>query len=125
MKTLKSEDFTKYKFISNLKLSPDNNFAAFVINTSNLNHNNYDSNIYLYDFNHKAVRRLTAFNNETDYEWLDSSEDIIFSSARDDEVKAKTKAGDLFTQFYKLNVHGGEAVKYFSVPFAVNSLKQI
>ncbi|MDD3224454.1 MAG: S9 family peptidase [Clostridium sp.] len=125
METLKLEDLTKYKFISNLKLSPDNNFAAFVISTSNLNHNNYDSNIYLYDFNRKSVRRLTTFNNETNYEWLDNSEDIIFSSARDDEVKAKAKAGDLFTQFYKINVHGGEAVKYFSVPFAVNSLKQI
>ena len=30
-----------------------------------------------------------------------------------------------FTQYYKINIHGGEAIKFFSIPMNVNFIKAI
>lgn len=125
MENLKLDDFTKYKFLSRLNLSPKGNFACFAVHEPNVEENKYDSNLWLYDLESNKHYKLTSFNREANYTWLESGEHIMFSSVRDNKDKEKLEAGESFTQFYKINIHGGEAEKFFKVPMAVGAIREI
>lgn len=125
MKNLKLDDLTKYKFLSNLDLSPNGKFACFAVHESNVEENKYDSNLWLYNLEKKNLYKFTSFNRESMYIWLESGEDIMFSSVRDFKDKESLEDGESFTQFYKINIHGGEAEKFFKLPMNVKQIKQI
>ena len=46
MENLKLKDFLDYTFLSGLELSPDKNYGAFVVHTSDFEDNKYLSNRY-------------------------------------------------------------------------------
>lgn len=125
MENIKIDDFTKYKFLSDLNFSSQGDKACFVVHESDLEDNKYKSNLWLYNKADNKHFQLTSFNNESNYIWLNDSESILFSAVRDDKDKENLKQGEEFTQFYKINVNGGEAVKAFRIPKNVSSIKQI
>ena len=125
MKNLKLDDFTKYKFLSNVNLSPNEDFACFVVHEPNTEDNNYYSNLWLYNIKENKYSKLTSFNKESKFIWLEDGENIIFSSVRDDKDKEKLEKGEKFTQFYKINIYGGEAEKFFRIPLNVGAIKEI
>ena len=68
---------------------------------------------------------MTAFNKERSYIWLQDNETILFQGVRDSKDKKKLEDGDEFTQFYKLNIRGGEAVKAFKIPMLVDTIVEV
>ena len=60
MEKLLLEDFTKYKFLSNIKYSPKGDKVAFTLHRMDLEENKYLSNIYVYDLKGKD-------SNETNF----------------------------------------------------------
>ena len=124
MDRLRMDDFTKYKFLSALKHSPDGKHAAFVVHQSDYEDNKYLSNLWLLDTESEKYFQLTSFDSERSFLWLDN-ENIIFPDIRSKKDKEKLEAGEEFTKYYKINIHGGEALEYFTIPRAVGAIKQV
>ncbi len=123
MENLKLDDFTKYNFISGVKISPDKKHACFVVKVADVEENKYKSNLWLYRMEEDRYFQLTSFDEESMFIWMDDSEHIIFSGTRNPKDKEKLKDGEEFTQYYKINIYGGEAVPTFSIPKSVTSIK--
>lgn len=81
--------------------------------------------MWLYDLTLNKYHQLTAFNKERSYIWLQDNETILFQGVRDSKDKKKLEDGDEFTQFYKLNIRGGEAVKAFKIPMLVDTIVEV
>ena len=125
MERIQLDDFTKFHFLSGLEFSGDGKYACFAVHKANLDQNGYDSNLWLYRAEEDRYFQLTALNNERSFTWLNDNEHIIFAGTRDAKDKERQNKGEEFTIFYRINIHGGEAVKYFEVPFTVAQVEQI
>lgn len=121
---LKLEDFSKYKFLSEINISPDALHTAFVLHKIDLKENRYLSNIYIYNNEDKKHMQLTSFNEERSFIWKDN-ETIVFTGIRNSKEKDRKKEGEHLTSFYDIKINGGEAKKIFEVPLNVNSFKYI
>ncbi len=118
MKKITIDSWLDYNFISNVKESPSNNKFAFVVSKADLKKDLYEHNIWIFEEGRRF--QLTAFNQESFYIWLDD-ETILFSSGRQKDEQNKA----LSTDFFKISLNGGEAVKHFSLPMIVTSLEVI
>ena len=125
MENIKLEDFTKYKFLSGVKHSPDGKHVCFAVHGMDVEENKYISNLWLYDVKDRNYFRFTGFNKESSFIWQEDSENILFSGVRNDKDKEKKEAGEDFTQYYKININGGEAQEAFRVPMNISSIKEI
>lgn len=125
MENIKLDDFVNFSFISGLEYSPDGKHAGFVVHKANLDDNDYDSNIWVYQADSDSCRQLTALNKERSFIWLSDNEHIAFVGMRDPKDKERKEKGEDVTTVYKINIHGGEAQKFFQVPLMVKQIKQI
>ena len=111
MRKLNIDDFKNYKFLSSLDHSPNGKYAGFAVHAVDMEENKYLSNLYLLNLETEEVRKLTSFNKESSFKWLDH-ENIVFSTIREDKDKENLESLKEFTQIYKINIHGGEADKF-------------
>lgn len=124
MKKLQLDDFTKYKFLSNLEYSPSGGNMCFCVSNCNTCNNDYDSNLWILNTQDNSYHQLTSGNKEKSFLWL-NSETIIFQAIRDKSDAKKAEEGEGFSQFYEININGGEAKKLFKIPMKVNSIKLV
>lgn len=121
-KQIELRDFLDFKFISNLSFSPNEEYGAFVVSTCDEDKNNYRS--YLYSSDGDNYRQLTSYGKESLYIW-DNNETILFANMRDEEDRKAVEKGEERTVFYRIHLHGGEAVKAFTLPFFVTAIKKV
>ena len=76
MERLFLEDFTKYKYLSRLVLSPDSNHTAFISSKANLEENNYQTEINIIDNINKNLKKLSSSTSQSNLIWKDN-ENII------------------------------------------------
>lgn len=124
MENLKLKDFLDYKYLSNLEFSPNGENAGFIVNTTNYDDNNYQSNIWLLNNKTKKYSKLTSLNEERSFLWIDNST-IIFPATRDAKLKEKVSQGEKWTAYYSIDINGGEADKYMQIPLMVTAIKMI
>lgn len=124
MEQLALDDFTRYKFISSTKFSPNGENVAFVVHEMDVDENKYLSNIWLYNVPTGDIKKLTSFNQESSFAWLDEN-NIMFSTVREEKDKKRIEKGEPFTIYYKININGGEAVKYFEIPLVVTKIESL
>lgn len=117
MKKITIDLFSQAKFLSKLKHQGD--FLSYVVSSSNMKENTYESNIYLYDLFKKSHRKLTTGKKDGQYFWL-NDEEIVFTSNRQDK---KDKAPE--TILYKIHIHGGEAEPFITLPYHVRSVERL
>ena len=117
MEKITLDYWLKFKFIGNLKTSPNQKRFSFSVTSTNLKKDKYESNIWVKD--DSRFFQLTGMNQESYSIWLDD-ETILFSSNRLKEETTYPK-----TDFFKISVFGGEAIKAFTIPFAVSSIKKL
>lgn len=117
MERIGINDFRLYKGLSELSFSPDGKKLAFVARQSKENGKGYDANIYVHDLALKETKQLTSLGDSFSYIWLDG-ENILFPGVRGEKKPGKT-------DFYKISLKGGEAVKMFTVPMPVGQIKKI
>lgn len=122
MENLKLDDFTKYKFLSGLKYSPNGDKLGFVLHEMDVENNKYLSNIYIYDVEEEGYRKLTSGDSERNFIFKDSST-ILFPSVRDSKDKSRKEKGEDFTSFYEISLYGGEANKAFEIPINVGNVE--
>lgn len=124
MEKLLLEDFTKYKFLSNITYSPKGDKVAFTLHRMDLEENKYLSNIYVYDLKGKDSMKLTSNNSENSFIFKDN-DTLFFPTIRDEKDKKRRKKGEDFTPFYEISLKGGEANKIFEIPLNVLDIKII
>ena len=100
MESLFLEDFTKYKYLSNLNLSPDAGLAAFISSKANLEENTYQTEINIIDNSNNNIRKLASSTSQNNLIWKDN-ENIIFSKDTLEDKERREK-GEPFTSFYRL-----------------------
>lgn len=125
MENIKLEDFTRYKFLSGVKHSPDGKHVCFAVHDVDVEENKYLSNLWVYNVENDKYFKLTGFNKESSFIWQNDSQSILFSGMRNDKDKEKKEAGEEFTQYYRININGGEAQEAFKIGINVSSMKEI
>ncbi len=118
MKKIEIDTWLEAKFIGSLQENPTYTKFAYVVSNVNLKKDLYEHNIWVSEKDRNF--RLTGFNQESFFVWIDDDR-ILFSSGRE---KDESKKGAL-TDFYTISCTGGEAVKSFSIPLQVTSIQYL
>lgn len=119
MEKIQRNEFYRYKFLSNLKVSPARTQTALTVTQCNPEDNSYISNIWVRTA--EGFSQLTGLDKESSFIFEDE-DTILFAASRDQEDKKKAEAKAPYTAYYRISLHGGEAVKAFSVPLSVIGL---
>lgn len=122
MKILAMDDFYKYRFLSGITYAPAGKAAAFVAAQACPEDNTYQSHIWVYEAG--KMRRLTGLGQENSFVWQDD-EHLLFTARRTESEKKRAQAGEQFTAYYRIPLHGGEAEKAFELPCAMGALRQV
>ena len=120
MEALKINQFYDYKFLSNVRWSPDGSRAVFAVAQADPQANEYKFNLYL--FENGGVKRLSGMDKENSFFWEDDTH-VLFPAVRGDADKKRAEGGEIFTSFYRLATNGGEAEKAFELPVKTGELK--
>ncbi len=114
MQKIKIENLYDYNFFSEVNCSPDGKNILFTRSRADETDNNYVSKLYCIDSDTHNIKAITDRDTVRSATWIDN-ENIIF------KISSEGKENE--TVFYKLNVNGGEAIKFFTVPTKVGSIK--
>lgn len=123
MDKIKIQDLNEFQFLSAPEFNDAGDWLAFVKTQADTEENCYRSDVWLYDVKGESTRRLTASEEVAGFSWLNDTT-IIFTANRTDKDKEKAKKDDL-THVYQIGIHGGEAVKLFTIPAKASSLKML
>ena len=119
MKRVELEDFLQYRYLSGLTYAPSGKAAAWLVKEADLEKNGYNTSLWVEQNGEKT--QLTAGGEENGFCWEDS-EHILFPALRTAEEKRRREAGQQFTAYYRIGIHGGEAQKAFELPFTATEL---
>ncbi|NCB06332.1 MAG: hypothetical protein EOM69_12545, partial [Clostridia bacterium] len=117
MNQIESRDLLKFRFLSNVAYSPDGRNAAFLEHRPDEEKNRYAGRLWLYAGDSGETRPLTAGDDASNFIWLDN-DSLLFASKRE-KPKPDT------TQFFRLDLRGGEAEPHFTVPHRVTFIRRI
>ena len=116
MNKILMEDLLQFHFPSNGQLSPDGRFAAFQAAVCDEKENSYKTDIYLSSGG--PAKRITWSGNVKLLLW-DDEETMILTKAE------KPAEGELpLTKLYKMNVTGGEAEPWVTLPFPLMDIQK-
>ena len=121
METIELKDFLDFKFLSNVEVNCEDTLI-FVEHLCDEENNTYKHRLMMQKDNQTIA--LTNGDKESNYCVLQNG-DVVFSAIRDTQDKKKVEAQEEFTSFYRISTHGGEAYKYFEVPYQVAQLIQL
>jgi dipeptidyl aminopeptidase/acylaminoacyl peptidase len=124
MENLLLDDFTKYRFLSGIKYSPDGSKIGFVLHHMDVEENKYLSNIYIYDIKTENSTKLTSQGSEKTFLFKDTNT-ILFPDIRDSKDKTRKEKGEDFTVYYEIPLNGGEANKAFEIPLNVTNIEML
>ncbi len=122
MENLRLDDFTKYKFLSGIKASPNGQYIGFVLHQMDVDENKYLSNIYIHDIKEEKSFKLTSLDEERSFVWKDDNT-LLFSAMRNKKDKDRKEKGEQLTSYYEISLKGGEANKAFEIPLNVTSIE--
>ena len=119
MVPVEHRDILNYRFLSCPRYNPSCTRVAFVVSTANETENCYESRLWLYS--EKTTKQLTDIGKEATYYWLDDDR-LIFPAVRSVAEIKRAETSEAFTSYYLLDLNGGEALPYFTLPFNVEEL---
>ena len=111
MEPMICETFLQFRYLSDLGLSPDGRYTAYIRQQANLASNGYDARLWVYDHSTGADRPLSSLSPVRAFSWMDNRT-ILFSGMRGTAGSASQDT----TTYYALPVDGGEAQTLFTVP---------
>ena len=120
MKKIVMEDLSSIRCLSAVAYSPDGKTLAYVVHQASLKENSYLS--YIWVMEDGVSRKLTNGGAESSFIWLDN-ETILFAGDRKNEHKPEP--GKACTVYNRINIHGGEAEEFFTVPMKCTAIRRI
>ena len=109
------EDLLKFKYPSNLSFNPSGSLLAFTVAYADEAKNDYRRDVWL--LKDGKAGRLTASIDTTNVLWDDDEHLVVQRKTAD------TKSGT--TDLFVINVRGGEARPWLTLPFGLASLKKV
>lgn len=122
MKKIEISSFEKYSFLSNARFSKNGKYIAYTRKQAKIEENSYDSRIYIYDVEKKEEKEFTSFGKENSLFWLDENT-LLFQSSRDQKIQKKVEAGEEWTEYYSIDIRGGEAKVFLQLPYSVTGIQ--
>lgn len=107
-------DLLNFRFPENLQYSTKGTYLAFQVAKANEKKNSYDRDVWL--VRDGKAQQLTATLNTSIVCWDDDTTLIVTRTTPDDVPGV--------TNLYKLDVTGGEAQKWITLPFPLKSVKK-
>ncbi len=120
MKAIELGDILRYRFLSNIRYAPGGQRAAFVAANANEEENCYEQRLWLYE--NGRLRQLTDLGKEGRFVWLDENR-LLFPAVRSAAEKKRADAHEAFTALYALDLRGGEALPFLTLPFTAGEIK--
>lgn len=120
MESLQLEDFTEYRFLSAVQLSPNGGYAAYVVKTSNPKKQGYLSDLWITSVRDGQTRQYTGMGDVGSFRWLD--DETLLIQADREHLDKEPHPLEPQTVFYTLRLDGGEALKAFTVPLRVTEI---
>ncbi|MBP3891398.1 MAG: S9 family peptidase [Solobacterium sp.] len=115
LKPIEINDITTYRFPENLQYNEDGSLLAYTVIRSDVEKNTYHRDMYLCkDQDSKQI----TFSIDASVVCFDDAETLILRR-RTEETKPYE------TELFKLNVNGGEAKPWLTLPFGMGSLKKV
>ena len=81
MEPMICETFLQFRYLSDLGLSPDGRYTAYIRQQANLASNGYDARLWVYDHSTGADRPLSSLSPVRAFSWMDNRT-ILFSGMR-------------------------------------------
>ncbi|MBP3816337.1 MAG: S9 family peptidase [Firmicutes bacterium] len=119
MKPISVDDFSKFKYLSNLSFSPKGETAAFVVTEADSKANGYKS--YIWTYENKKLKKLTSFGKEGSFQYLDE-DTLLFPGSREGETKGGQEEVNIESKYYRISLSGGEAELAYTFPIPVSKV---
>ena len=116
MRPVAIDDVLKFKYLSEISISPEGSSACLCVTEADRKNNGYKS--YLYLFRDGKFRRLTSGGKERKFQYIDENM-ILFPGNREDEDE---KEPDLRSRWYRISLDGGEAELAYEFPIPVSKV---
>ncbi|GJM80270.1 hypothetical protein HMSSN139_27660 [Paenibacillus sp. HMSSN-139] len=120
MEALLLDDFTGYRFLSAVQLSPNRSYAAYSVKTSNPEKQGYHSDLWITSVGDGQTRQYTGMGDVGSFRWLD--DDTLFIQAERERPDKEPHPLEAQTHFYTIRLDGGEALKAFTLPLRVTEI---
>ena len=114
-KKILKEDIAAYRIPGGLKYSPTGEYLAFQVKRADLEKNEYHSDVWL--ARGGEAKQATWSIDASVVDWKDEHTLILRRNTKE------TKPGT--TDLYLLDVRGGEAAPWVTVPFGLGQFKQL
>lgn len=122
MNKIELKDFLDFHYLSQPQLSPDGQAVGYVVSQADWQENGYSSYIWLYADGKN--RKLTGLGEESSFVWEDE-EHILFKANRTKAEKKREQEQEIFSNYYRINIYGGEAEAAYQFACKVKKLKPI
>ncbi len=122
MKKIEIKTFLDYSFLSNVRFSKDGKYISYTKTKANLENNDYEHHVYVYNTESKENKEYTSLGKERNVFWLDENT-LLFQSSRDKEIQKKVEEGEEWTEYYSIDVRGGEAKVFLQLPYSVTGIQ--
>lgn len=123
MENITLDGFLKYCFLSDLKVAPGGRDVAFVQAQADREENSYLKDLWLLK-DGKTPLRLTGDSKAGSYIWEDSHT-LLFTSERSKTCTEKKQRLEEYTELYRIDTRGGEAVRAFTLPLNATPLERV
>ena len=120
MEPITQKDLLTYKFLSGVRFAPGGRRAAFVAANANEEENSYERRLWLWE--ESGLRQLTDLGKEGSFVWLDENR-LLFPAVRSAKEKKRAEAKEEFTSYYVLDVRGGEALPFLTLPVRAEGIR--
>ena len=115
LKSIEMEDIALYQLPSNLRYSPDGKRLAFDVKRSDMEKNTYHTDVHVAEGG--SARRMTWSIDASVVLW-DDNDTLLIRRTLPDAVPGET-------ELFRLNVNGGEAAAWVTLPFALQRLEKL
>ena len=95
MEPMICETFLQFRYLSDLGLSPDGRYTAYIRQQANLASNGYDARLWVYDHSTGADRPLSSLSPVRAFSWMDNRT-ILFSGHEPPESGQSESPGGSF-----------------------------
>ena len=102
MKKIEIKTFLDYSFLSNVRFSKDGKYISYTKTKANLEKNDYEHYVYIYNTGTKETKEYTSLGKEKNVFWINEHQ-FLFQTSRDAGLQEKIKEAKVILKEYDPN----------------------